>query len=260
MEWAFLITLLSVLLTAVYHTNEMQKLGKHFQLLSKNNLECKCTSRSAQRNPANQTCVNFIIFSKSFSREVHDTKALEISLYWVSVFLRLRIAFNLCHTVMVDGHLPVLDRSQGSRWLFEMSSVLGFHLNAFNLRVWVCQLPWWVLIFRHIWSPLQGLVKPAWSGIARNIFIFIHIYIKYIYVYVYEHKMLMQLIKGNCDILWHVDTMPLKWNVCQTPAALCALLPGSTARTEIRGMHSRKAAVWHAFISTSLCHTEHKTL
>lgn len=121
-----------------------------------------------------------------------------------------------------------------------------------------CQLPWWVRIFRHIWSPLQGLVKPAWSGIAGNIFIYIHKYS--ISVYIYEHKMLMQLIKGNCDILWHVDIMPLKWNVCQTPAALCDLLPGSTARTEIRGMHSRKAAVWHAFISTSLCHTQHKTL
>lgn len=182
MEWTFLITLLSVLLTAVYHTNEMQKLGKHFQLLSKNNLGCKRTSRSAHRNPANQARVNFIIYLRSFSREVHDTKALEISLYRVRVFLRLRIACNLCHTVMVDGHLPVLDRSQGSRWLPEMSSVPGFHLNAFNLSVWVCQLPWWVLIFRHIWSPLQGLVKPAWSGIAGNIFILISIYSIYMYM------------------------------------------------------------------------------
>lgn len=69
-----------------------------------------------------------------------------------------------------------------------------------------------------------------WNGCK---YIYIHTYS--IYVYIYEHKMLMQLIKGNCDILWHVDIMSLKWNVCQTPAALCDLLPGSTVRTEIRG-------------------------
>jgi len=67
--------------------------------------------------------------------------------------------------------------------------------------------------------------------------------------------MLMQLIRGSSDILWDADITSLKWKVCQTPAALCDLLPGSTVRTEIRGMHSRKAAVWRAFISTSVCHT-----
>lgn len=175
MEWAFLITLLSVLLTAVYHTNEMQKLGKHFQLLSKNNLGCKCTSRSAHRNPAKWACVNFIIFLKSFSREVHDTKALEISLYPVSVFSRLRIACNLCHTVMVDGHLPMLDRSQGSCWLSEMSSVPGFHPNAFNLGVWDLSP---ALVTTDLQTHLESLTGAGETSLERNCW-------KYIFIYTY---------------------------------------------------------------------------
>lgn len=108
-------------------------------------------------------------------REICDTNPPEISLYLVSVLPRLRITCNLCHTVMADGHLPALDRSQGSCWLSKMSSVPDIHLNTFNLRIQDLSTALESLDLQKYLQSLAGAGGTILEWIARNIYIYTHI-------------------------------------------------------------------------------------